>query len=98
VEHIAGNKHGDGGVDIQAKRGAEFLLVQCKHWSPDRAILPNTVRELLGSLSTFPAGALGVIVTFSRLSAGARDLCEQQEIQYIESVNFQQDLNYRLGR
>jgi hypothetical protein len=31
VEHIAGNKHGDGGVDIQAKRGAELLLLQCKH-------------------------------------------------------------------
>lgn len=98
VEHIAGNKHGDGGVDIQARRDAEFLLVQCKHWSPDRAIQPNIVRELLGSLSTFPAGALGVIVTSSRLSAGARDLCEQQGIQYIESVNFQKDLNYRLGR
>jgi HJR/Mrr/RecB family endonuclease len=98
VEHIAGNKHGDGGVDIQARHDEELLLVQCKYWSSDRPIQPNIIRELLGSLSTFPSGALGVIVTSSRLTTGARDLCAQHGLQYIENVNFQSCLNYRLAK
>ncbi len=32
VEHLAGGRNGDGGVDIQASKEDEHLLVQCKFW------------------------------------------------------------------
>ena len=94
VAHIAGNKHGDGGVDIQAHKGAEHLLVQCKYWQA--RIGPNVVRELMGTLQTFPKGARGVIVTSSELTGGAKKLATENKIQYIERADFGTALNYAL--
>jgi hypothetical protein len=67
VEHLAASRIGDGGVDIQAYRDEEHLLVQCKHWQKEK-IGPRIIREMLGTLKTFPEGAQGVIITSTQLN------------------------------
>jgi len=87
VEHLAASRNGDGGVDIQASKGNEHLLVQCKYWHAQNAG-PNVIREMLGSLQTFPSGSRGVVATSSELTAAAKQLAIEHGIQFIERVNF----------
>jgi Restriction endonuclease len=87
VEHLAASRNGDGGVDIQASKGSEHLLVQCKYWHSQN-VGPNVIREMLGTLQTFPPGSKGVVVTSSELTSAAKDLAIQHGIQFIERVNF----------
>jgi hypothetical protein len=95
VEHIAASRHGDGGVDIQAFKGDEHLLVQCKYWQKDR-IGPNVIREMLGTLQTFPKGAGGVIITSTELTEGAKKMAIENGIQYIENADFAGGLKKKL--
>lgn len=87
VEHLAANRAGDGGVDIQAYRNDEHLLVQCKNWQKYK-IGPRIIREMLGTLQTFPTGARGVIITSTELTDGAKRLAIQNAIQFIERADF----------
>jgi HJR/Mrr/RecB family endonuclease len=87
IQRLAANKRGDGGVDIQAQKGNENLLVQCKYWLREK-IGPSVIREMLGTLQTFPAGSRGVIVTCSELTEGARQLAIENGIQFIERADF----------
>jgi len=87
VDHLAASRNGDGGVDIQASKGSEHLLVQCKYWHGQK-VGPNVIREMLGTLQTFPAGSKGVIVTSAELTSAAKDLAIQHQIQFVERVNF----------
>ena len=87
VEHLAASKNGDGGVDIQAFKGDEHLLVQCKYRRKTK-IGPAVVREMMGVLQTFPEGAKGVIVTSSELTEGSKNLALENGIQFIENVDF----------
>lgn len=87
VEHLAGGRNGDGGVDIQASKEDEHLLVQCKFWLTQK-IGPNVIREMLGTLETFPAGSKGVIITSSEFTEGAKTLALEHRIQFIERANF----------
>ena len=87
VEHLAASRNGDGGVDIQAAKGSDHLLIQCKYWHGQN-VGPNIIREMLGTLQTFPAGSKGVIVTSSELTSAARELAVGHGIQFIERVNF----------
>jgi len=87
VVHLAGSRNGDGGVDIQALRKDENLLVQCKYRTREK-IGPSVIRELLGTLKTFPAGASGVIVTSSELTDGAKQLAVEHNVQFIERADF----------
>jgi len=87
VEHLAASRLGDGGVDLQAYRNNEHLLVQCKHWQKEK-IGPRIIREMLGTLQTFPEGARGVIITSTYLTEGAKRLAIQNGIQFIQNVDF----------
>ena len=91
VEHLAASKNGDGGVDIQAFKGDEHLLVQCKYRQKAR-IGPAIIREMMGVLQTFPEGAKGVIVTSSKLTEGSRNLALANDIQFIENADFAKEI------
>ena len=95
VEHLAASRIGDGGVDIQAYRDDEHLLVQCKHWQKEK-IGPRIIREMLGTLQTFPEGAHGVIITSTHLTDGAKRLAIQNGIQFIENVDFSERIASKL--
>jgi HJR/Mrr/RecB family endonuclease len=96
VDHLAASRTGDGGVDIQASRIGEVLLVQCKRWA--RPVGPSTVRELIGTLTTFPDGARGVLVLSGSLTEGAKTLAYQAGIQFIENVDFGRTVDGSLRR
>ena len=96
IENIAGSRRGDGGVDIQAKKGGKWLLVQCKYWSEKHPVGPAVVRELLGSLATFPQGASGLLVTSSRVTDVARNLCLENSIRFYEVVDFSREITLPL--
>lgn len=95
VDHLAGSKRGDGGVDIQASKGDEHLLVQCKYWQKEK-IGPSIIREMMGTLQTYPEGARGVIVTLTELTDGAKILAMDNGIQFIERVNFISDIDRKI--
>ena len=84
VDHLAASRNGDGGVDIQASKGNEHLLVQCKYWHGQN-VGPNIIREMLGTLQTFPPGSKGVIVTSSELTSAAKELAIDHGIQFISA-------------
>lgn len=94
--HISSSRNGDGGIDIQAVKGAECLYLQCKYWKDNVGI--NVVREMMGTLLTIPGKAKGVIVTSSELTMPARELALQFNIQYIENVNFEQPIEKDLKK
>lgn len=95
VVHLTGNPGGDGGVDIQATRENENLLIQCKYWHAEN-VGPAVVRELIGALTTFPEGSRGVIITSNSLTEGARNLALDKGIEFIENVNFLVPFKYKI--
>lgn len=94
VIHASASRNGDGGVDIQAFKEGEHLLVQCKYWS--NRIGPDVVRELMGTLNLHPQGAKGVIVTSDQLTSGAKELAIQEGVQFVENVNFKNEFRNKL--
>jgi hypothetical protein len=96
VEHLAGSKNGDGGVDIQATKGDDVLLIQCKYWHTKR-IGPAVIRELIGTLQTFPRGTKAVLITSTELTEGAQKLAKTNSIEYLQNVNFNKEINYKLS-
>jgi restriction system protein len=56
-----GTEGGDGGVDIELRRGPERVLVQCKQWRAIRVGVA-TVRELMGVVAAQGA-TRGIVVT-----------------------------------
>ena len=65
VEHVGTGGTGakfDGGVDLRIRRGAECVLVQCKHWNA-KQVTHNAVHELLGVMVN--QGATGAILVSS---------------------------------
>jgi HJR/Mrr/RecB family endonuclease len=77
---------GQPGVQYELRR--QRVLVQRKYWHAQN-IGPNVIREMLGTLQTFPPGSRGVVVTSSELTSAAKDLAIQHRIQFIERVNFE---------
>ncbi len=95
VEHLAGSRNGDRGVDIQAHKGSEVLLVQCKYWRTKK-VGPDVIRELVGTVQGFPEGAKGVLISSTELTSGAQKLAQNMGIEYIQNVDFQKPLDNRL--
>lgn len=96
ADHKAASRNGDGGIDIQASKGSEHLYVQCKYWKDPVGI--NVVREMIGTLITYPEGSRGVIVTSSELTIPARELAIQHGIQFVENVSFEKPIDKDLKR
>lgn len=94
--HKSASRNGDGGIDVQASKGSEHLYIQCKFWKENVGI--NTVREMMGTLQTFPEGSQGVIVTSSELTVPARELAMQFKIQFVENVNFDHPIDKDLKK
>jgi len=96
TEHKAASRNGDGGIDIQASKGSEHLYVQCKYWKDPVGI--NVVREMIGTLITYPENSRGVIVTSSELTIPARELALQHRIQFVENVSFERPIDKGLKK
>lgn len=65
VEHVGTGATGarfDGGIDLKLRRGEQFIVVQCKHWTAMK-VPHNAVHELLGLMVNH--GATGAILATS---------------------------------
>jgi Holliday junction resolvase len=96
VEHLAGSRNGDGGVDIQAHKGGEVLLIQCKYWQTVK-IGPAVIRELMGTLQSFPKETKGVIITSTELTGGAQKLARKNGIEFLQNVDFNKGIDLKLS-
>ena len=52
----------DGGIDLKLRQGAQYILVQCKHWNA-KQVPHNDVHQLLGIMVN--EGATGAILISS---------------------------------
>lgn len=65
VEHTGTGATGarfDGGIDLKLRRGEQFIVVQCKHWTAMK-VPHNAVHELLGLMVNH--GATGAVLASS---------------------------------
>ncbi len=78
VIHQAAQRDGDGGVDLFATDSdGTSWVVQCKCWALHRAVGPDVVRELVGTIERVDRGGAakskGMIITTSTLTKGASE-------------------------
>ena len=65
-------------------------MIQCKYWKDP--VGTGVVREMLGSLITYPEGSRGVIITSSELTIPAKELALEHKIMFVENVNFENQI------
>ena len=84
IQVIGDKAGGDGGADILATdaRDRDFAI-QCKRYSPAKAVAIGDVRELNGTLAHEHPKRLGMIVTTSRLTPPAEQLAARTGIQVV---------------
>lgn len=70
VEHCGGKN--DGGVDLKVYKNGKKGVVQCKHYSNNRTVGPETVRDLRGAMVREDAIA-GFLVTTARFTFAAHE-------------------------
>lgn len=90
IVHQEASRNGDGGVDIYAYNDANdsTWAIQCKCYASARKVGPDVIRELIGSLTRYPSGTLGMVVTTSSFTEGARELAKESGIKTIDGVEF----------
>jgi restriction system protein len=72
----------DGGVDLILKKGAEKLLVQCKHWRIDKVGV-KVVRELYGVMAAEGATG-GVVISLGTFTQEARDFARGKPLELLD--------------
>jgi hypothetical protein len=92
VEHVAASARGDNGVDVYATKGLDLekvcWVIQCKCYRPSRKVGPSVVRELMGTLVTYPRGTRGMIVTTSSFTGPAIEEAKRNDIRAIDGQEF----------
>jgi restriction system protein len=80
VKRIGGDGP-DGGVDLELRRGAETILVQCKQWRAFKVGV-QVVRELYGVMAARGA-ASGIVVTSGTFTQDAIDFAGGRNVRLI---------------
>jgi hypothetical protein len=98
VVHQSANRGGggDGGVDIFAldDKTERGWIVQCKCWSQDRPVGPDTLRDLRGALTRCPEGTGGMVVTTGRFTDGAFALAREFGFETIDGAEFERAIRF----
>jgi hypothetical protein len=97
IVHQSASRNGDGGVDVYAYNDANdsTWAIQCKCYASARKIGPDVIRELIGSLTRYPSGTLGMIVTTSSFTDGAKQLAKESSIEIMDGLEFASFLKRR---
>lgn len=90
VKHQASNRSGDGGVDVFAydPKGDEIWAIQCKCYAAHHKVGPEVIRALYGSMTSYPEGTKGMVVTTSTFTAGAKKEAHKMNITLIDGSQF----------
>ena len=96
VEHVAASGRGDMGVDVFATKGTDLdavhWVIQCKCWKLNRKISPSVIRELAGTMTRYPQGTRGMVVTTSDFTSGAINEAEAHGIRLMPGKEFAERL------
>jgi len=75
---------GDGGWDVEVRTSdGRFLLVECKQFSPSKAVGRPVLQKLHSAMITESANG-GIVVTTSSFSGPAEDFAKKTGIQHID--------------
>ena len=93
VHHAATVRDGDGGMDLYCVNAAgDKRVVQCKCWALNRAIGPEVVRELVGTMRLVDADSgstsQGMIISTTRFTEGAVSAAAELGITLIDGTIF----------
>ncbi len=81
VERRGGAKP-DGGVDLEAYRDGELILVQCKHWKAWKVGVRH-IRELRGVMA-HEGARHGVLVCSGEFTQEAQDFARQNNVELVD--------------
>ena len=90
VNHQATNRRGDGGVDVFAydPKGDDIWAIQCKCYAAHHKVGPEVIRALYGSMSSYPEGTKGMVVTTSTFTTGAEEEAQKMGFILIDGQQF----------
>jgi len=74
----------DGGIDLVISRGAQKMLVQCKHWK-SRPVGVSVVRELRGVVASEGANG-GIVVCSGRFTAAAEAYADNEPVDLVDGM------------
>lgn len=86
----------DGGVDLRLRKGAETMLVQCKHWRA-RKVGVDVVRELYGVMAAEGATG-GAVVTGGDFTRQAREFAHGRNIELVDGSRLSEWLGHSTDR
>lgn len=79
-------KSGDRGVDVHAKApDGRYVVVQCKHYGPGKAVGGPEMRQFLGAIHQHEAD-LGMFVTTSDFAPQAQEVAQDKPIRLINGT------------
>ena len=98
IEHHGTGTSGamsDGGIDLKLRKGAEYLLVQCKHWNAMQ-VPHNDVHQLMGIMDNEDATG-AILVTSGEFTAAAIQAAGKKgRVQLIDGAALRGMLGARL--
>jgi hypothetical protein len=86
---------GDGGIDIEARRGEMRLAIQCKHWKTKK-VGPREVRELRGAI--LDTSVTPVLVTSGLCSDATRNAARERGVDLLVGVDLIRQLQELVSR
>jgi len=94
VEHVAASRSGDHGIDVYASNAdaSQLYAVQCKCYNPRHLVGPAKIRELVGSLTRYPEGTIGMVITTSDFTSGAKEEAEHNSILLVNGTAFAREI------
>jgi len=72
----------DGGVDVRAVKGAEKVVVQCKHWKQQKVGLDKV--QAIYAIKTSEQASSAVLVTSGAVERGAKRWARQHQVEIVE--------------
>lgn len=80
---------GDEGVDVEARKGREFLVIQCKRYAEGKNIGSPVVQRLFGAIHANQANK-GLVVTTSDFTPPARQYARDKPIDLLNHKSLTQ--------
>ena len=77
----AGGAQADGGIDLEAYRGGQKIIVQCKHWKKT-SVGVNIVREMFG-VGIHEQASVVYIVTCGYFTKDAKEFAKGKSIRLV---------------
>jgi hypothetical protein len=75
---------GDGGIDVEARRGAEYVVIQCKRYKTGNKVGSPQVRNFIGSLHVARANRGYLVTTSSFTEPAIQDAQKERAVDLVD--------------